>query len=203
MFYYTADATPVLLGKILAVDSPTQIRLTANSPVTISQTPTSGQLYPAYCGKTQTLIGVNEEIIMRVPVVPITSTQIWMPNWNAYRQDANQSSSYNLESSVSMKTYSLINNPSESTGSPISVPFTITPIWEYAKTTLNGFDYVFANLNLFPNYAYALLNPYGNSLTDAMPANTLYRMFVNESFANNGIKVTPNYPVLFLTTSGY
>lgn len=202
MFYYTAGAQPVLLGKIESVNGNSQITLSENSPVTISETPTSGQLYPAYCGKTDTLIGVNESIIMRVPVVPITPTQIWLPNWNAYRITANEPSSYNLTTSVSMSTYSQINNPQEA-GTPINIDFTIQPIWDYAKTNIGGFQYVFSTPAQFPNYAYAVLNPYGNSLTDSMPANTLYKFFVNQEFPNNGLQATTNYPVLFLTTSGY
>jgi hypothetical protein len=203
MFYYTAGAQPVLLGKIANVDGPTQITLTANSPVGISATPTGGQLYSTYCGKTKTLIGTTEQIIMRIPVVTKAPGQIWLPNWNAYRITANELTSFNKASSVSMATYSQINDPSQSAVSPVSVQFTIKAIWEYPKITTGGNQYVFANQSLFPNYAYALLDPYGDSLTQSLPANTLYKMFANESFAENGILATVNYPVLFLTTSGY
>jgi hypothetical protein len=196
LFYYTADAFPVLLGRIASVDADNQITLTANSPVAIGDTP------GAYCGKTNTVIGASEQILMRIPVVPNSSTQIWLPNWNAYR-NTSQPSSNNLTSSSSMESYSEINNPTQETGSPVNVPYTITPIWEYRLTATNGYQYVFASSAFFPNYAYALLNPYGNSALDNLAPNTLYKMFANETFFNNGIVATTNYPVLFLETAGY
>jgi len=144
MFYYTADATPTLLGKVSARNSDT---------------------------------------------------------WNAYRQQ-NTATSYNLASRSSMATYSQVNNPTVA-GTPINIDYTITPIYDYAKVTVNGFQYVFATEALFPNYAYAILNPYGDSAVDNLPSNTLYKMFANENFAENGILVTTNYPFLFLQTAGY
>ena len=193
MFYYTADATPTLLGKVSARNSDTSITLASGSPVTIT--------VAAYCGKTNTVIGVSEQILMRIPIVPNAQKQISMPNWNAYRQQ-NTATSYNLASRSSMETYSQVNNPTVA-GTPINIDYTITPIYDYAKVTVNGFQYVFATEALFPNYAYAILNPYGDSAVDNLPSNTLYKMFANENFAENGILVTTNYPFLFLQTAGY
>jgi hypothetical protein len=193
MFYYTADATPTLLGKVSARNSDTSITLASGSPVTIT--------VAAYCGKTNTVIGVSEQILMRIPIVPNAQKQINMPNWNAYRQQKT-ATSYNLASSSSMATYSQVNNPTV-VGTPININYTITPIYDYAKVTIGGFQYVFATEALFPNYAYAILNPYGDSAVDNLPSNTLYKMFANENFAENGILVTTNYPFLFLQTAGY
>lgn len=193
MFYYTADATPTLLGKVSARNSDTSITLASGSPVTIT--------VAAYCGKTNTVIGVSEQILMRIPIVPNAQKQISMPNWNAYRQQKT-ATSYNLASRSSMETYSQVNNPTVA-GTPINIDYTITPIYDYAKVTVNGFQYVFATEALFPNYAYAILNPYGDSAVDNLPSNTLYKMFANENFAENGILVTTNYPFLFLQTAGY
>jgi hypothetical protein len=195
MFYYTANATPTLLGKVSAVNSDTSITLASGSPVTITNA--------AYCGKTNTVIGVNESVLMRIPVVPVTNQQVAMPNWNAYRQQSGVPTSYNIASRSSMETYSEVNNPTVATGSPINIDYTITPIDDYAKVTVNGFQYVFATSALFPNYAYAILNPYGDSSVDSLPSNTLYKMFASETFTNNGILVTTNYPLLFLQTAGY
>ena len=195
LFYYDASASPILLGKISAITSNTLMTLAAGSPVTI--------ISPgAYCGKTNTVIGISEQILMRIPIVPTANGQIAMPNWNAYRIQSGVPTSYNLASSSAMTTYSQINNPSV-IGTETNTPYTITPIWDYAKVTTNGYQYVFATSALFPNYAYAVLNPYGNSAVDNLAANTLYKMFANESFANNGIIATTNYPVLFLQTAGY
>lgn len=197
MFYYTANATPVLLGKVSVVNSNTSITLSANASANISTN-------PAYCGKTNTVIGVYEDILMRIPVVPITSTQIWMPNWNAYRINSGQPTSFNDPSYSSMETYSEVNNPTTAAGSPVNIPYSITPIYDYTKlTNTNGYQYVFASTALFPNYVYAVLNPNGNSQGEDLAPNTLFKMFANESFANNGIQVTTNYPLLFLQTAGY
>lgn len=196
MFYYTADATPVLLGKVLSINGDTSITLTGNASANISAV-------PAYCGKTNTVIGVSEQILMRIPVFPAGSGQIYMPNWNGYRIQAGVPTSYNLASSSSMTTFSAINNPTQP-GSNTNTPYTITPIWNYEQTkNLNGYQYVFATQTQFPNYAYAVLNPFGNSTVDNLASNTLYKMFANQLFTNNVILVTTNYPVLFLTTAGY
>jgi hypothetical protein len=89
-------------------------------------------------------------------------------------------------------------------GSPVNIPYTITPIWNYTRTSFsNGYQYVFATAALFPNYAYAVLDPNGNSQTETLAPNTLYKMFANEFFFQNGIKASRNYPVLFLQTAGY
>jgi hypothetical protein len=199
LFYYTASASPVLLGRILSVDSETQITLTEDSPVAISAV-------PAYCGKTNTVISASEDIIMRIPVVPISTlasgviSQIAMPYWNGYRTPPAQPSSNNLTSASSMASYSQINNPSQITNSPVNVPYTITAIYNYPITP--GANTVFATADLFPNYAYALLNPNGNSSVQ-LAANTLYKMFANESFQNNGIVVNANYPFSNLKSAGY
>ena len=199
LFYYTASASPILLGRIASVDSDTQITLTADSPVAIGATP------GAYCGKTNTVIGASENIIMRIPVVPLSVAngaiaQIAMPYWNGYRIPPAVTSSDNLTTSSSMATYSKINNPAEATNSPVNVPYTIEPIWEYAVATAN--DTVFATAASFPNFAYALLNPNGNSSIQ-LAANTLYKMFAEESFNNNGIIVSVNYPYSNLIAAGY
>jgi hypothetical protein len=200
LFYYTASASPILLGRIASVDSDTAITLTANSPVAISSPP------GAYCGKTNTVIGASENIIIRIPVVPLSVgtngaiAQIAMPYWNGYRIPPAVTSSDNLTTSSSMATYSKINNPAEATNSPVNVPYTIEPFWEYAVATVN--DTVFATAASFPNFAYALLNPNGNSSIQ-LAANTLYKMFAEESFNNNGIIVSVNYPYSNLIAAGY
>ena len=198
MFYYTADATPVLLGKVSVVNSDTSITLSANASVAIGATP------GAYCGKTNMVIGVAENILVRIPVVPASTTQIWMPNWNAYRITSGQPTSFNKVASSYMETYSEVNNPIEESASPVNIPYTISPVYNYTRlTNANGYQYVFATTALWPNYAYAVLNPNGNSQTNNLAPNTLFKMFANESFFQNGIKATTNYPLLFLQTAGY
>lgn len=197
LFYYTANASPILLGKVFRIDSGTTITLTGNASAAITSTP------GAYCGKTNTVIGVGEQILMRIPVVPFATGQIIMPNWNAYRIQSGVPTSYNLESRSSLTTYSAINNPT-TPGSNVNTPYTITPIWDYTKVTnANTFQYVFLSTASFPNYVYAVLNPFGNSAVDNLASNTLYRLFASQEFANNGILVTSPYPVLFLQTAGY
>lgn len=196
MFYYTADGNPVLLGKVSVVNSDTSITLTESSSIDISTV-------PAYCGKTNMVIGVAENILVRIPIVPVGS-QIAMPNWNAYRITSGQPTSFNKTTSSYMETYSEVNNPVIVDGSPLSIPYTITPIYNYAKlSNPNGYQYVFGTAAAFPNYAYAVLDPNGNSQNENLAPNTLFKMFANESFSQNGILATTNYPVLFLQTAGY
>ena len=206
MFYYDETATPLLLGRISARNSDTQITLTANSPVAISTTPTSGQLYPTYCGKTNTVIGLNENVIMRVPVVPNGTDKVWMPNWNKFRLQPFVTS-FNNPANVGISTYSEINNPTEEAATVIPIQFTITAITNFLYLTSGGFRYTFVNATNanggFPTFVYAILNPYGDSAVESLPPNTLYKMFANENFTNNAILVSPTYPELFLKTSGY
>jgi hypothetical protein len=200
LFYYTANASPVLLGRIASVGSDTSITLTADSPVAIGATP------GAYCGKTNTVISASEEILIRIPVVPLTFgqnnviTSIAMPNWNSYRIPPAAPSSNNLTSSSSMVAYSQVNNPS-TIGSSTNIPYTITPIHSYQ--IVKGTGVVFPTAADFPNYTYALLNPYGNSIVQNLAANTLYRMFAEENFQFNGILVTTNYLYASLEAAGY
>jgi hypothetical protein len=197
MFYYTADATPVLLGKVASRSSNTSITLTANASVAIGATP------GAYCGKTNMVIGVAENILIRIPIVP-SGSAILMPNWNAYRITGGQPTSFNNADNSYMETYSEVNNPIVVDNTPVNVPYTITPIYNYARiSNPNGYQYVFGTAAAFPNYAYAVLDPNGNSQNENLAPNTLFKMFANESFSQNGIRVTTNYPVLFLQTAGY
>jgi hypothetical protein len=196
MFYYTADATPVLLGKVAVRNSNTTITLTANASATISTV-------PAYCGKTNMVIGVAENILVRIPIVP-SGSAIIMPNWNGYRITGGQPTSFNNTNYSYLETYSEVNNPVVVDGSPVSIPYTITAIYNYLKlNNANGFQYVFNTAASFPNYAYAVLDPNGNSQNETLAPNTLFKLFANESFSQNGIRVTTNYPFLFLQTAGY
>jgi len=199
MFYYTADGNPVLLGKVAVVNSNTSITLTAFASIAIGATP------GAYCGKTNMVIGVAESILVRIPVVP-SGSAINMPNWNAYRITAGQPTSFNKVASSYMETYSEVNNPVVVDGTPVNIPYTVTPIYNYPRASnINGYQYVFGTLAApaFPNYAYAVLDPNGNSQNENLAPNTLFKMFANESFFQNGILATANYPFLFLQTAGY
>lgn len=205
LFYYDSTATPFLIGRIQTRNSNTQITLTGNSSVTISTTPTSGQLYPTFCGKTSTIIGLNESVVMRVPVFPYGQAQAIMPNWNKFRLQS-QPSSYNNPANVSIVTYSAINNPT-GPGTSQNISFTITAATDFTYVSTGAFRYTFLNATVanggFPTFVYAILNPYGDSTVDSLPPNTLYRLFANENFNQNGILVSPTYPELFLQASGY
>ena len=194
LFYYTAGASPVLLGRIASVDSNTQITLTENSSTAIGATP------GAYCGKTNTDIGIYEEILMRIPVQPNGPSQIIMPNWNEYRESPPPPvrTSNNEITSSSMDSYSQVNNPAVIVNTPVRVPYTIAPIFPYQSPS----GTFFPTPNDFPNYAYALLNPYGSGNT-GLAANTLYKMFANESFPLNGVIVTTNYTRALFAAAGY
>jgi hypothetical protein len=195
LFYYTAGASPVLLGRIASIQSNTSLTLTENSSTAIGATP------GAYCGKTNTDIGIYEEILMRIPVQQFTATQIIMPNWNEYREtppDPPVKTSNNEITSSSMDSYSQVNNPAVIVNTPVRVPYTIAPIFPYQSPS----GTFFLTPNDFPNYAYALLNPYGSGNT-GLAANTLYKMFANESFEFNGVIVTTNYTRALFAAAGY
>jgi hypothetical protein len=199
LFYYDLSGSPLLVGRIASVDSDTQITLTGNSSIAVSTTPSPGQLYPTYCGKSNTVIGLNESVIMAVPVVPY-GANVWMPNWNAYRQTATPSS-YNKTAASRITTISAINNPT-APASPINISYTIASLTEFVFVTAGAYKYAFANGN-FPSYVYALLNPYGDSLNMDLYQNTLYQAIANQDFENNGILVSASYPEIFLKESGY
>jgi hypothetical protein len=192
LFYYNNDATPILLGKVQSRDSDTQITLTDDSSTTLTN--------QAYCGKSNSVIPRGENLLVRFPVIP-QGNGIIIPNWNEFRQAPVSQSSFNKTSLSSITTYSAVGDPTIYDPSGANVSFSITPIFPYAQVqNANGYKYIWTQSNSFPNFIYAIINPYGLGST-RLPANTLYKLFTNQN--TKGIVATIAYPVLFMQTVGY
>jgi len=192
LFYYNNDASPILLGKIQNRDSDTQITLTAFSSVTLTN--------QTFCGGSNSVIPRGENLLVRFPVIP-QGSGIIIPNWNQFRQAPVSQSSFNKTSLSSITTYSAVGDPTIYDPSGANVQFTITPIFPYTQTQYsNGYKYIWTTASAFPNFIYAIINPYGAG-SAKLPANTLYKLFANQN--SSGVVASIIYPVLFMQTIGY
>jgi hypothetical protein len=192
LFYYDNNATPILLGKIQSVDSDYQITLTDDSSTTLTN--------ETFCGGSNSVIPRGENLLVRFPVIP-QGQGIIIPNWDQFRQSPVTQSSFNKTSLSSITTYSAVGDPTIYDPSGANVSFSITPIFPYTQVqNTNGYKYIWTTANSFPNFIYAIINPYGLGTT-RLPANTLYKLFANQN--TKGIVATTNYPVLFMQTVGY
>jgi len=192
LFYYNIfTATPALLGKIASIQNASSMTLTAGGSSTTINAP------GAYCGFANVVLGASEDILMRVQT-NYESPFIYLPNWNQWLSPQDFGA-YNNEATNNLETFSAIGNPS-TPASPSNIPYTISPVfgWELNPATQTYFP---AETD-FPNFAFAVLSPYG-STSDNLSPNTLFKLFASASFDANAIKAGVNYKRSDLKLAGY
>lgn len=191
LFYYDKSGDPVLVGKIASISSDVSLTLTSNAPSTQTN---------VNCGMVSVVLGLTENFLIRIPVPidTLTNTAI-LPNWNAYK---NLTTGFNNTTSNNLEQYSAVNAP-QTIGTAVNIPYTITPLYNFQsfQTTIGGQQVtrLFQSAANFPQFCFAELNPNG----EALPANTLYKLFASERFELNGINVTTSYIPSLLTQAGY
>lgn len=197
LFYYNYEGEPALLGKILSVTIST-MTLTANATTNVSN---------VYCGMATTILGTAENLMIRIPVAP-NGPNVILPNWGAYRviEAPLEVTAENNSEFSNLEQYSVINAPQTPINSPVNIPFSITPVYNFQsyEALVNGqkVTLYFQTAANFPVYCFAILNPYGENAANLAP-NTLYKLFASEAFLLNGINVTTAYSQQFLTLAGY
>jgi hypothetical protein len=199
LYYYNNEGEPAMLGKVASITSDVLLTLTANA--TITQTSVN-------CGMASTVLNRMDNIIVRIPVVA-NGVNVILPNWSAYRDVNAQTevTAFNNSEFSNIEQYSLINAPQTPIGSLVNIPFTITPVYNFQSyDTLNSsgqkVKLYFKTPANFPSFCYAIFNPFGDETTKLAP-NTLYKVFVDETFQLNGINVTTGFSQDFLTIAGY
>lgn len=201
-YYDRITASPALVGKVAAVGGNTGITLTEGAPVTIDSADA------VYCGKTTSLLSPQDNIIIRIPVNRDHSGNFYLPFWANWRQKSGANVGFNDLTASRLERYSAVGNPASPVSPPLeNVLYTITPLiagWnKYVQT--EGREQVvryFADASTIPTFAYALVNPFGTGNTNLSP-NTLFKLFANQSFAQNCIQATTGYLATELQAAGY
>lgn len=207
LFYYDASGNPNLIGRIASTPSVnTQITLVDNWTVDITN---------KYCGGINVIASGSESFLIRIPVVPQGSfvngypTQVFLPNWNSFRLTPDRTS-YNDDTVSSIATYSLVGNPSVP-GGVTQVPYSISPLNIFnsiaAPTQANPNNRILwpplssAGNAAFPNFVFALFNPYGDNQGDNMAQNTMFKFLCTQTIT--GFLTGANTAASTLLANGY
>jgi hypothetical protein len=203
--YDRITAAPALLGKIQAIGSDTSLTLTDDAPATVANTAA------VYCGKTNILLSTRDNIIMRVPV-PVQSGNFFLPFWANWRIGGGIDIGFNRQDRSSLERISSVGSPATPASTPYeSIKYQIRPLvsgWiKYTETDRNNnltqiVRYFPTGQNSIPVFAYAELNPFGDTLQNLTP-NTLFKLFASQSFDQNTIQATNNYLLTDLKEAGY
>jgi hypothetical protein len=208
LFYYDSNGSPVLFGRV-------SITPTNNSVLQLVNKWTT-PIVNKYCGKINLVVNGAESFLIRIPAVPNGAivngfpTKVFLPNWNSFRITSGEFTSYNDTNVSSISTYSLVGNPS-SIGSATQVPYSITPTNIFnsvAKPTpSNPQNRVLwpplstANNAAFPNFVFAIFNPYGNNQGENMAQNTMFKFLCAETI--QGFQAVANTTADTLIANGY
>lgn len=192
LFAYGTGAVPFLVGKIESRDSDTQITLAGNA---------SSDADDAPCGKMRELIKNNESILIRIPRIPLNERQSYIPNWASMRGQPFTAQSYNNQNLYTNITqYSASGTPTV-IGGGTNVPFLIKPLNIFKTYTANNTIFCWQSTSEFPNFLFALYNPFGDNGQQNLNPSTMYKVFTSELI--NGVLITSNFQTLDLFDAGY
>jgi hypothetical protein len=204
IFYYDATGTPFLLGRASVVSS-AQITLTGKW-----QTAVLNKNF----GGINVIVSGSESFLIRIPVVPNGSliqgypTQVYVPSWASFRQSGLQPSSYNNTTVSNIQSYSSVGDPTSASNSPQNVDYAITPLNVFNTTGTINSQIVWPAINTgtpryadFPNFMFALFNPYGSNQDQNMAQNTMFKIFCQTEL--DGYLASPGTLVSALINVGY
>jgi len=193
LFAYGAGAVPVLVGRIANVSGPNQLTLTADAASDADEAP---------YGVMKVLLATNENILIRVPAIPLNKTQIYIPNWAAMRVRPFDENQYNDPATyTSISQYSEVGVPVVIDNSPGNIPFLIQPYNRFTVYTNSNVSFCWRELNELPNFIFALYNPYGNNSQQNLSSSTMFKLFTTETIP--GLLVSTNYLTTGLAAAGY
>jgi hypothetical protein len=206
--YDRITAAPALIGKIQAIGSDNSLTLTENAPATVVSTAA------VYCGKTNILLSTRDSIIMRVPV-PVASGFFFLPYWANWRIGGGSiDTGFNRQDRSSLERISSVGSPETPAGTPYqSIKYTINPLvsgWvKFTEADRSGNNltnivkyFPLGQQNTIPVFAYAELNPFGDTVQNLTP-NTLFKLFASQEFQENTIQATNGYLQTDLRAAGY
>ena len=191
LFYFDAGGTPILVGKIFTVSS-AQIVLTEKATVDVVN---------KNAGKVNVIVNGSESFLIRIPVVA-NSGGVFLPNWNNFRIPPPTITSYNNTSVASISTYSTVGNPAV-IGSVTQAPFALRPSNVFPTTTIELGQKVlwFQPTPAFPNFVFAIVDPYGEQAGVNLAQNTMYQFACADVL--DGFLAGANTPVFTMLNNGY
>lgn len=195
LFYYNQTGDPVLVGKIATISNDVSLTLATAFPGST----VSGK----NCGMMNVVAGGLDNFIIRIPTQVDTGTKTCIiPNWSKFVSPfaKNIDNIGNIfPANLNLQQYSNINSPQVAANPAVNISATLSPIRaEWADNVKQ----LFPSTESFPQFCYALINPYGNSATQ-LPSNTLFKLFANQSFDLNGVQVSVNEDPNNLGPYGY
>ena len=193
IFAYGAGAVPVLVGRIQSIDGEQQLTLTEDASSDADETP---------YGLMKILLSTNENILIRVPRIPLNEKQSYIPDWSAMRvrpYDANQFNDQTTFTSLSQ--YSETGIPVVIDGSPTNIPFLIRPSNRFTVYTSGSYRFCWREQRELPNYIFAVYNPFGENSQQNLSGGTMYKLFTTELIP--GILVQTNFSASVLEVAGY
>lgn len=194
IFAYGAGAVPVLVGRIQAINGPQSLTLTDDASSDADETP---------YGVMKQLVATNENILIRVPRIPLNDRQSYIPDWAAMRVRPYDSNQYNDSTATG---YTNLTQYSE-TGIPVvidsgtNVPFLIEPYNRFTVYTSSTSSFCWRETREFPNYIFALYNPFGNNSQQNLNPATMYQLFTEEIIP--GVLISTNFLTAGLKAAGY
>jgi len=192
LFAYGAGAVPVLVGKIASIDSGgQQLTLTANASSDADEAP---------YGVMKTLLKTNENILIRVPRIPLNNNQSYIPDWASMRVRPFGVNDFNDPSITEITQYSSSGVPVD-IGGGTNIPFLIEPYNRFTVYTNNNVSFCWRDVREFPNFIFALYNPYGNNSQSNLNAATMYQIFTVSQIP--GLLISTNYLTNGLKNAGY
>jgi hypothetical protein len=194
LFAYDYSGSPFLLGKILEINSTSQITLTQYAAAAV--------VVASQCGMMDTLIKQSDSILIRIPTI-VQNGQTIIPNWASLRLDATSQFSYNLSTKANLSQYSEVGNKLSIYNGTTKAPFTIIPtnIFRGFKVDTNpSLVGCFQNTTEYPRFTFAVYNPYGETPT-MLSAATMFKLYTKETM--DGIPISVRMDITPLEQAGY
>ena len=210
LFWYDSSGSPTLIGRVsITPSSNFQLQLVSKWTTPIVN---------KYCGGINVIVNGAESFLVRIPVIPNGAivngypTKVFLPSWDSFRITPGNSASYNNTNVSSISTYSIVGGPSEigpvpnpqipyslfglnifnTTASPTTADPTRRILWPALSQFQNA---------AFPNFVFALFNPFGNNQGQNMAQNTMFKFLCAEEL--QGFIAVANTTAATMVSYGY
>jgi hypothetical protein len=209
LFWYDSSGSPTLIGRVsITPSSPTQLQLVSKWTTPIAN---------KYCGGMNVIVNGAESFLVRIPVIPNGAivngypTKVFLPSWDYFRITSGDSASYNNTNVSSISTYSIVGAPSEIGPTPAQVPYSLFGVNIFnttaSPTTADPTRRILwpalsqSQNAAFPNFVFALFNPFGNNQGENMAQNTMFKFLCAEEL--QGFIAVANTTAATMISYGY